>query len=527
MGIFCILAFDVWFVTSFFNKTKQALKDSISRVNFKAMLKPALLMTGIYMTALIALFRANFYYIDDLGRTIDGYIGMYPLSRYVSQILGMVIHADFNINDISPLPQMLAAAFIAAASVLLVYLLNNGKITISGLLASIALGLSPHFLQCLSYKFDAPYMALSVLASLVPFLFRENRRAFIASSVFSIWVMCMSYQASSGVYIMLTLALAFRDWSGGQKSGKEAGVFIATAAASYCAALVMFRIFLMYPSGGYIGSAMFSLPELLPGVLGNFKRYALLINDDFALLWKAVAALICVLFILTATKETARNKGIAALISAAALFAAFFLSFGAYLALEKPLYSPRGIYGFGIFIAIAAVSITGVKHKINTAAALAMSWCFFVFAFTYGNALYAQKQYSDFRHEILVNDLSRIFPKGASPDMLIQLEGDAGFAPPVRRIASHYPVITRLVPVLPKGPKDWFGTYNLLKYFNWGTFEMRNFRNIGHNDVNTGEAVEFVEGDFMTFDLPVVLDTSYHTIKTDGRRILVVLKAAR
>jgi hypothetical protein len=419
---------------------------------------------------------------------------------------------------------LLAVLCIAAASVLLVYALNKGKITITGLLASIPLGLSPYFLMCLSYKYDAPYMALSVLTSVIPFLFMENRRAFIASSVFALWAMCMSYQASSGIYIMLTLVIALRDWNGGQRSGRESGVFIATAAISYCAALAAFRIFLMNPSGGYIGTAMFSLPELLPGILGNFKGYVFFINSDFAFLWKAGAALLCVLFIVTVIKETVRNKYAAAFISATALFAAFALSFGVYLALEKPLYSPRGIYGVGVFMAITAVCVTQVKHKINVAAALALNWCFFVFAFTYGNALYAQKQYVDFRTEILVNDVSRIFPGGVSPDMLIQLEGSAGFAPPVRHIASHYPVITRLVPSLLGGPKSVWGTYNLLEYFNWGTFKMRNFKNAAHNDGNTGQVTEFIEGDYTLLDLPIALDTSYHTIKTDGSRILVILK---
>jgi hypothetical protein len=439
----------------------------------------------------------------------------------------VIIHADFSINDISPLPQLLAVLCIAAASVLLVYALNNGKITVIGLLASVPLGLSPYFLSCLSYKYDAPYMALSVLASIIPFIFRESKRAFAASSIFALWAMCMSYQASSGIYVMLAVIIAFCEWNGGQKSGKEAGVFIAIAAASYCAALISFRIFLMNPSGGYIGTAMFSLPELIPGILGNFKRSVLVINSDFAFLWKAGTALLCVLFIVTATKETARNKLAAALVSAIALFAAFSMSYGAYMALARPIYAPRGIFGVGVFIAIAAVCVTRAKHKTNIAAALALNWCFFVFAFTYGNALYAQKQYIDFRTEILVNDLSRIFPQGTSEKMLIQLEGSAGFAPAVRHIAFHYPVITRLVPSLLSGPKSYWGIFNLLAYFNWGTIEMINFKNTSRPDANTGEVMDFIEGDFTLLGLPVALDTSYHTIKSDGEKILVILKAAQ
>jgi hypothetical protein len=35
---------------------------------------------------------------------------------------------------------------------------------------------------------------------------------------------------------------------------------------------------------------------------------------------------------------------------------------------------------------------------------------------------------------------------------------------------------------------------------------------------------EFAKDDFTTLNLPVLLDSYYHTIKSDGERILVVLK---
>jgi hypothetical protein len=528
VGIFSILVFDLWSVTPVFAKIKQALKDCLLRIDFRPMVKPILLMTGIYGMALTALFRANFYYNDDLGRTVEGYIGMLGLSRYVSQIIGLIMHADFNINDISPLPQLFAVLFVATASVLLVYILNHGKITISGLIASMPIGLSPYFLSCLSFKYDSPYMALSVLASIVPFLFIENRRAFIASSVLALWVMCMSYQASSGIYMMLAFMIACRDWNDGQKRCRETGVFIGTAAVSFCAALIAFRIFLMNPGGGrygdYIGIVMFSPSKMLPGIFGNLSYYVSWINSDFALSWKACIAFICVLFTILIIKQSVHNKLIAVAVSIMALFAIFAVSFGAYLMLEKPLYSPRGMYGFGVFIALVAVSIASKKHKINMAAVIALNWCFTIFAFTYGNALADQKRYADFRTEILLNDLTQIFPQGATEDMTIQLQGSAGFSPSVQHISEHYPVITRLVPVPLSGPKDTWGIAYLLWYFNWGTEKMLNYRSMTNNDVNPGKETGFIDGDFMSFDLPTVLDTSYHAVKTDGKHILVLLK---
>jgi hypothetical protein len=125
----------------------------------------------------------------------------------------------------------------------------------------------------------------------------------------------------------------------------------------------------------------------------------------------------------------------------------------------------------------------------------------------------------------LVNDLSQVFPQGAAEDMLFQIDGTAGFTPPVQHIAKHYPVITRLVPVTLDGcaSSPW-GMYSVLRYFNWGTQEMTNVKSMTQNDSNTGIQTEFIAGDFMLRDLPVALDTSYHTVKTDGKHILVILK---
>jgi len=152
-------------------EVKSEIRDCLAAIKWRSFIKPVLLMFGIYLLGIISIIRANFYFMDDVGRSVDAFRGWIAMSRYVAEFLSVFIHADARLTDISPLPQLLAVFILAISSVLLVYVLNDSKITIAGLLASIPVGLSPYMLECLSYKFDAPYMALSVLASIVPFLF--------------------------------------------------------------------------------------------------------------------------------------------------------------------------------------------------------------------------------------------------------------------------------------------------------------------------------------------------------------------
>ena len=132
------------------NKTIQSAILSVTTIDYRQFVKPVLIMFGIYTLGISAIIRADFLYIDDIGRSVQGYRGWENWSRHVSNFLAIFIHADTRINDISPLTQLIAAFLIAASSVALVYVINDKKITKIALAASIPIGLSPYFLQCFS-----------------------------------------------------------------------------------------------------------------------------------------------------------------------------------------------------------------------------------------------------------------------------------------------------------------------------------------------------------------------------------------
>lgn len=83
-------------------------------------------------------------------------------------------------TDISPLPQMIAAVILAASGVLLLRIIyDRSQFSALELTALILFGLNPYFLGCLSYKYDAPYMALSVMGSIMPLYFRRKKMVHI------------------------------------------------------------------------------------------------------------------------------------------------------------------------------------------------------------------------------------------------------------------------------------------------------------------------------------------------------------
>ena len=154
---------------------KEKIKQKISQ--YKFLIKPFLCIMIIFAIAIIAIIRADYYYVDDAKRAAEGVAGWVNFSRYITEFLAPILHADTYLTDISPLPQLLAVCIMAITGVIVLYIYKNEKkFSIWEVIAVIPLGLSPYFLECLTFKYDAPYMALSVLASVVPLLFRKKKK---------------------------------------------------------------------------------------------------------------------------------------------------------------------------------------------------------------------------------------------------------------------------------------------------------------------------------------------------------------
>jgi len=514
-GIFFILLFDYLTLTqsgrTLVAEVKKEIKECLSEINFRSFLIPIVIMSCIYFLGILTIIRANFLYVDDIFRSVEGSRRWFVWSRYVAEFFSILVHGDTNLTDSSPLPQLLAIFILSCSSVALVYIIGNRKITAVRLLASIPLGLSPYFLECLSFKFDAPYMAMSILASIVPFLFIARKKAFFFISVVSLLIMCMTYQAASGIYLLIVVILCFQAWNSSKKSNKEILSMAGTAALAFCAAMLIFKFFLMTALApyDYASTAMHPLSQMAQGILANIKNYATIIYHDFGFIWKFGVALVCVFFITKSIRVSSQKKALSFFISILAIGVSFILSYGVYILLTMPISYPRGLFGFGAFLAIISIYIVSDYKKAAIVTALALNWCFLVFAFSYGNALADQERYAKFRITLLLHDLSDLYPSRNGETMSIQLDKTIGFVPSIKNISKHYPIIERLVPKR-LGEDANYDTYYYLYHYNVSNME---------------ENRPFLSSiDFNSMDLPVVKDSYYHTIKSDGSHILVILK---
>jgi hypothetical protein len=456
----------------------------------------------LYGIAILSIIRANFSYLDDLRRCIEGYGLASVFSRHISKFLSHLLHTDSRLTDISPLPQLVACFILAIAGFILVKIICN-KTNKFLLLASLPIGLSPYFLECFSYKFDSPYMAISILACIFPFLFMQKKWWIFSLVCFaSTLVMTMTYQAASGIFLMLIIYFFFTNLLYKKNRMKENFVFLGSSLVSFCIAVIIFRLFFMQQVDfGYTATNVASADNLIPIFIRNIKKYFWNLQADFNIKWKILTYTILLIFYIKTIFFSKYNKILSFFLTTLFLSLLIVSIFGLYLFLQSPIFLPRSMYSFGVFIAILSIDIAFSMKKIFSIPAIVLIWFFFVFSFSYGNALSDQKRYNNFRTELLLHDLSVSFPDKTDNPYLIRIINNVGFSPVVENIAAKNPFIKKLVP-MGLADKGW-GLPYFTQYYK---FKLK------------------IDDTIVDENMPVVFDSYYHTIKSNDNQIIVFLK---
>lgn len=470
--------------------------------------KALLILFAIFAVGISAILRANFYYMDDSPRAALGYKQWDYFSRYLSTALATLVHGGDYLADAAPLPQLLAMLIMAVSGILMLYIVyDRTTFSLWELAAVTMLGLNPYFLGCVSFRFDAPYMALSVLGGVGPLLYRSrSTAAYLVASMLGILTVCTSYQAAAGIFPLLVVVLALRMWNR-REPIRQVWRFCLKSAAGYALGLLFFKQVLMVPADtSYVGNSLPAAGELIPHFLKNLGNYYSLVLSDFKPFWLAAAALMLVGFFVRTVWDSRQRKLPAAAMTAAASVFMGLLCFGLYPALASTVFAPRAMYGFGVLLTVLGITAAEGKKGIPLKMpAVVLSWVFFVFSFTYGNALSVQKAYTDFRTQLVIADLQDMEAFRSETPVTVQLSGSIGRAPILDNSPKNYQMLNRLV------PETFGGGDDLTQYGFYCYYDLQN-------------VVWDPETDLREMDLPVLKDTMYHTIRGEDSFILIELK---
>ena len=486
----------------------------------KFLVKPFLVMTMLYLAGISAIILAGVHYADDVARTNYGYSGWVGFSRYFSTLMAFGLHADGYLTNIYPLPQILAVVILAVASVLLTCVVSGKDVFrkkwtkwIWYLIAVLPLGLSPYMLECLAYQYDAPYMAISVLFAVLPLVFRKKSKWLYGLAIFvGVIIICTSYQAAVGIIPMLVVLVAVKNWNSGEKGKKWGNVkFVVYSAIIYLLSLAFFQVVLMKPRDAYVSNSLPEIQNLIPDFLNHLGAYFGLVFSDFKVWWLVLIGLICVGFVVLFVMRSKKNKVLASGAGLITLAFIFVMAFAFYAVLDKPLYATRAMYPLGASLALAGVYVVSGKERlvgIVKVPIFVLTWCFLVFAMTFGNALREQNDYRNTMENMVISDLNSLPIMQDDTVKHIQVSGNLGFSPVILHMPQNYKILDRLL--MP----------SFSQYVPWMAAKITT--RSGMANLVYDESIDLTEK-----DLPVLKETVFYDILGDKENILVVFKDSR
>ena len=422
----------------------------------------------IYLIALSALILANFNYIDDRNRILYGLFEFFWWNRHSSTFAASLLSLNSDYFVVTfPYSLFISIFLLSLSSIIFLKTIDNKLIHSKiALLASVSIGLSPYYLENLSYKFDAPLMALSVFASIFPFLFVRYSKIFIITSIIMLLIMLTSYQASSGIYMMICIFLAFIKIL--QNDTKGAFRIFICFVISY---LIVGILYLMIyrPEATYANTHILPFKYFFIGISRHIIEYTKMIYSDFGGANRVYLFLIfgfVLIFIAKSIIDSKINKILAFLLSIFCVVVLFILSFGLYLIIETPTLYPRSFIGFGVFIGILSIYSIHKNKILSSVLIIIFVHYLIMFANFYGQALKAQSDYENFRWTLMLNDLGKFLNTShmdIESKFNIKTTGNAGVNPVIAKSKKQYPIIDRLVPIL---QNEW--SWSLAALDNFG-----------------------------------------------------------
>ena len=256
---------------------------------------------------------------------MKGY-GLNVFSRPSSEFLSHIVHTDSFLADISPLTQLIAIAVIAISCILLLKVISGkSKFSLWQIASVLPLGINPFFLECLSFKFDSPYMAVSVLASIIPVLLIHNMLYFFCITFICVLIICTTYQVSLGIFPMVLLFTLLSKYIKGYSITTILKI-VAVFALSFILSVLVFKFFIMTPEiDGEVTTSVAPLVDLPSTFMDHMRKYFGLVSSFTRRSWKNLFFIVLTVFFIVNVVNSKHSKIITFIMSLCVVF--FSLSY--------------------------------------------------------------------------------------------------------------------------------------------------------------------------------------------------------
>lgn len=421
------------------------LKQNVVKVSF---------IFGSYLFVATYLGSINYYYIDDVSRRAFGSTGFAEhYARYFSEFASHLVQGNTHLTDLGLTTFILSAIILGIISTLIVYLISDiSKMTWGAACASLFIGLNPFSLELLSFRFDTPYMMLSILVSILPFLWRDKKLLYGLSSIVGIFLMFNSYQASSGIYIVFVLFLGFLSLLKTLDFKKHFN-FLFSSAAYFIIATGLYFVEMMFnPQLKDRGNnaSIATLTDLPSAVITNIKAYFNVYLNELPELWKFWILIILIIFLIQIVGRYKKSRIVTFLLTVPYIILTVMLSLGVYIASATELATvrPRYAYALAIFLGIIMVYVasqtkTNLQNIIGKVAVVIVTYYTFTFSMAYVAALDNQKTDFELQAGELASHLNVYVRDSNNTVYINRLFEDS---PAYSNSTLNYPILDNLVP---------------------------------------------------------------------------------
>lgn len=155
----------------------------------------------------IAILSSQRHFIDDMGRSVDGYFGLSDNGRPFADLLVMIVSFGTNLADsgswiqIISIPIFLSIPFVVSK-------FSEGKIPPLAFIAAI---INPFIIENMMYRYDSISMSYSLFSSIFSCLLINKGWKYYALSFLMLTSSIASYQASMSSFIVLSIMLFITD----------------------------------------------------------------------------------------------------------------------------------------------------------------------------------------------------------------------------------------------------------------------------------------------------------------------------
>lgn len=385
---------------------------------------------GLVLLFMLPIILTNRSYMDDLGRSIDGYTNWLSNVRPLTELVMIVFSFSGRAIDIAPLTHLAAIGLLSFAAYIYVEYLTPklGKAWLA-IACAMPLVVHLHLLDNYSYKFDVLSMSLAIVLAILISIPWKMKYEFLVRVVASICILSL-YQSAMNLMITLvissSLIIFLKD-----KDAKSAFFFLVRNAI----AIVIGYLIYHFAFAAHMVSDNYSLRHSALIALDINFFYELFKNIDLSLRASllvlepvnGVATISGLVFGFIASvvlaikgngeKQTVYTIIMRIILAFSVLFAVLFIG-GINLALETPVWAARVFIGFGAAISLVVLVFVLFMQSLNAHGiasaffrvvaiiiAFCVAWPTYTTSFAYGSARVAQTNIENSVFGLLVADL--------------------------------------------------------------------------------------------------------------------------